>query len=247
MKLAERIDPRLSVLGRRLASVRAVLPIMSHKGGVGKTVISTALAFALAADGRRVGLFDADLANPTIHVVLGLPLDVKPAEERGVLPVDVEGIKFMSAAFYTMDSPMPFRGFHATDALKELFAITRWEGVEYLIIDMPPGAGDEQMDLLEWLREKARVLVVATPSALAMRGALKTLALVREHGVEVLGLVVNMYRGERLDAMEGLRQLAVYRVPYVEGLESYMGSPQSWSRSPIVHGLSDLARAIASG
>lgn len=211
------IDPREIAISARLEKVRRIIPVVSGKGGVGKSLVSTTLALALAEKGYRVGLLDLDFHGASDHVILGFEPKEFPEEDRGVVPPTVHGIKFMSIAYYTENRPTPLRGKEISDALIELLTITRWDELDYLIIDMPPGLGDQLLDVLRFLK-RGEFLVVATPSKLALNVVEKLIQLLLEEKHSVLGVVENM----KLDEEEDVRKLAErYNVPYLIGIPFY--------------------------
>ncbi len=185
-------DFRLAVIDRRLAGINEIYPIMSSKGGVGKTLISAVLALILRDRGYKVGLLDLDITNPSAHTALGVSIKELPEEEKGVKPLIADGIKFMSVAFYTQDKPLPLRGWEIDNVIRELLAITIWGDLDYLIIDTPPGLSDEALDAISYFRSP-KPLVVATPSPLAINSVRRLLQLLNDlNGLKVLGIVENM-------------------------------------------------------
>lgn len=213
------VDPRIKAIEARLENVRRIIPVVSGKGGVGKSLISTTLALVLAEKGYRVGLLDLDFHGASDHVILGFEPEEFPEEDRGVVPPEVHGIKFMSIVYYSEDRPTPMRGMEISDALIELLAITRWDELDYLIIDMPPGMGDQLLDILRFLR-KGEFLVVATPSKLAVSVVRKLLTLLKEQHLKIVGIIENMKMGN--GDGEGIRQLAEeFGIPYLAGIPLY--------------------------
>ncbi len=217
-------DPRLTVIPKRLEEVRRIIAVMSSKGGVGKTVVSTLLSLALNEKGYRVGLFDLDFTNPSTHIVLGIdPLKHLPEEEKGIIPPTIHGVEYLSIAMYSGDKPLPLRGDAVSDAFKELLAITRWSRLDYLLIDTPPGISDEHLDLLTYIGDRVEVLLVATPSPLAVKSIDRLLEVLRDGGYRVVGLVENMDGGS-------LREYCLARdidymgsIPYMEGFDKVLG------------------------
>ena len=211
------IDPREIAINARLEGVKRIIPVVSGKGGVGKSLVSTTLALALAEKGHKVGLLDLDFHGASDHVILGFEPKEFPEEDRGVVPPTVHGIKFMSIAYYTENRPTPLRGKEISDALIELLTITRWDELDYLVIDMPPGLGDQLLDVLRFLK-RGEFLVVATPSKLSLNVVEKLIQLLLEEKHKVLGLVENM----KLDDEEDVKKLAErYGVPYLTGIPFY--------------------------
>jgi ATP-binding protein involved in chromosome partitioning len=184
-------DPRKLLIERRLANVNNVIPVMSPKGGVGKTLISTLMALAIAENNSSVGILDLDVTNPSIHVILNLDPGVKPSEDKGVIPPKVHGIKAMSIAYYTEGKPLPLRGSEITKVVREILAITIWGSLDYLIIDTPPGMSDVHLEILSNVG-KARPLLVTTPHILSVYSVRSLLTILKEVGTPIVGLVENM-------------------------------------------------------
>lgn len=184
-------DPRRLVIEERLKDVGRVMPVMSPKGGVGKTVMSALMALALAEEGFKVGILDLDITNPSIHLALGVDSRLKPSEERGVIPPEAWGVRVMSIAYYSEGNPLPLRGFELVDVVREVLTITVWGALDYLIIDTPPGISDVLMEVLNNVR-RVEPLVITTPSPLSLNPVKSLLKVLREVGVPVLGLVENM-------------------------------------------------------
>ncbi|WP_457750487.1 ATP-binding protein [Thermococcus sp.] len=215
------IDPREIAINARLEKVKRIIPVVSGKGGVGKSLISTTLALALAGKGYKVGLLDLDFHGASDHVILGFEPKEFPEEDKGVVPPTVHGIKFMSIAYYTENRPTPLRGKEISDALIELLTITRWDELDYLVIDMPPGLGDQLLDVLRFLK-KGEFLVVATPSKLALNVVEKLIQLLLEEKHSVLGVVENMVlRSEQFEESEVKKLAERYNVPYLAGIPFY--------------------------
>jgi len=211
------IDPRIKAIEARLEKVKRIIPVVSGKGGVGKSMVSTILALVLAKKGYKVGLLDLDFHGASDHVILGFEPKEFPEEDRGVVPPEVHGIKFMSIVYYSEDKPTPLRGMEISDALIELLAITRWEELDFLIIDMPPGMGDQFLDVLRFLKE-GEFVVVATPSKLAINVIKKLLELLKEQKFKIVGLVENL----KLDEEKDIEEIAnEFNVPYLVGIPLY--------------------------
>jgi ATP-binding protein involved in chromosome partitioning len=190
------VDPRSAVIERRLAGVRRIVAVTGGKGGIGKSLVASALALTLAEGGRRAGLLDLDLTGPSAHVMLGVDAGF-PAEEFGVEPHDCHGVRFMSITCFSGPAPAPLRGPDVTNALLELLAITRWGELDVLVVDMPPGLGDALLDAAR-LVARAEHLVVATASRVVLETVRRNLELLRRLGVPVAGVVENMSRGDSL-------------------------------------------------
>lgn len=185
------MEVRTSVIEKRLSKVKRVLSVASGKGGVGKSLVACSLALSLSKKGYKVGLLDLDLYGPSSHIILGVKKFEFPEEEKGILPYDINGIKFMSIVYFTEDKPAPLRGSDITNVIIELLAITRWEELDFLIIDMPPGIGDEVLDVIN-LVKKSEFLVITTPSKVAMGAVSKLLKILKELKLPIVGVVENM-------------------------------------------------------
>jgi ATP-binding protein involved in chromosome partitioning len=183
-------DPRLEIIGRRLEKVKQVIAVASGKGGVGKSMVATTLALLLSRRGHNVGLFDLDFTSPSTHIILGVD-GLQPEEEKGIVPPVAQGLRYLSVTFYSADEPAPLRGADVSDAIVELMAITRWEELDYLVLDMPPGISDATLDMIR-LMDGVGFLLVTTPSRVAFETVKKLLTLLRELGVPVYGVVENM-------------------------------------------------------
>ncbi|AEH24330.1 Mrp/NBP35 family ATP-binding protein [Pyrococcus yayanosii] len=240
------IDPRTSAIEARLEKVNRIIPIVSGKGGVGKSLISTTLALILAEKGHRVGLLDLDFHGASDHVILGFEPKEFPEEDRGVVPATVHGVKFMTIAYYTEDRPTPLRGVEVSDALIELLTITRWDELDYLILDMPPGMGDQFLDVLRFLK-RGEFLVVATPSKLALNVVRKLIELLKEEGHKVLGIVENMKLDEERDVEELAREVGVpylAGIPFYGDLEEKIGKPEELLKTEFAERIRKLAERL---
>jgi len=184
------VDPRLSIVNKRLAKVKKIIAVSSGKGGVGKSLIASTLALILSKRGHRVGLLDLDFTGPSTHVILNTE-GYSPKEEEGVIPPEAHGMKYMSIVYYTRDQPTPMRGEDMSNAIIELFAITRWEALDFLIIDMPPGIADATLDMIR-LIERIGFLIVTTPSKLAFETVEKLILLLKDLKIPIVGIVENM-------------------------------------------------------
>ena len=184
------MEARVSVIDKRLKNIKRIISVASGKGGVGKSLIASMLALHLSKKGHNVGLLDLDLYGPSSHIILGVK-DVFPEEEKGIIPPDVHGIRFMSIVYYTEDKPSPFRGIDISNIIIELLAITQWGSLDYLIIDMPPGMGDETLDVIR-LVKNSEFLVVTTPSKVAFGAVSKLLKILKELKIPTIGVIENM-------------------------------------------------------
>ena len=176
-----------------LEGVRNIIAVASGKGGVGKSTVAVNLALALAAEGARVGILDADIYGPSLPTLLGLQ-GRKPQSPDGksIDPMENHGVQAMSIGFLIdVEQPMVWRGPMATGALEQLFRDTRWKDLDYLIVDMPPGTGDIQLTLAQKVPVTGAV-IVTTPQDLALLDARQGLKMFEKVNVPILGIVENM-------------------------------------------------------
>ncbi len=176
-----------------LAGVKNIIAIASGKGGVGKSTTTVNLALALAAEGARVGILDADIYGPSLPLLMGAQ-GMRPdsPEGKSLVPVTRLGVQTMSMGYLVEDDQaMVWRGPMVTQALMQLLNDTRWDALDYLLIDMPPGTGDVQLTLSQKIPVTGAV-IVTTPQDIALLDAKKGLKMFEKVGVPVLGLVENM-------------------------------------------------------
>lgn len=231
----EGFDPRVTAIQRRLASIKLITPVMSPKGGVGKTLVACLLALKMADKGAKVGLLDLDITNPTAHMMLGMNVaENKPIEDKGVVPPKFQRISFMTIAYYVGEEPLPLRGADVDNVIKEVLAVTIWNSLDSLLMDLPPGLSDETLDILELL-EKPRPVVVTTADLLSLKSVEKLLKLLDENGVKPLGVVENMSRGDAdTKVLELCKQYSVKflgALPFDHDVGASLGNAERLSRT----------------
>ena len=241
------IDPRISLVNERIKKIKNVIPVISSKGGVGKSLVSSALAWNLK-DYASTALLDLDFWGASDHILIDAFKYVKkfPDEDRGILPVDVDGLKFMSVIYYTLNRPLSLRGVEFSNAFIELMAAIRWGDLDYLIIDMPPGLNDPLLDILKFFKN-GQFLVVATPSRLAINVVEKTIKYVKEQNFNILGLVENM----SISNNGSLKKIAVDydinligSIPFFENLESDLESPEKLKNGEFFKRVAKISKYI---
>lgn len=181
-----------------LPDVKQIIVIASGKGGVGKSTVSANLAIALARQGFKVGLLDADLYGPSIPRMFGIE-DEKPemtavADKEMMYPIERYGVKIMSVGFLIGKSQgLIWRGPLAAKGLMQLFENTFWDEIDYLIVDFPPGTGDIQLSTVQNLNINWAIMVT-TPQEIALADARKAASLFENSDVNIpiLGVVENM-------------------------------------------------------
>ena len=175
-----------------LSNVKNIIAVASGKGGVGKSTTSVNLALALAAEGAKVGILDADIYGPSTPTMLGLSGKPDTIDGKMMLPKVSFGIQTISIGYLIdPDQPMIWRGPMVTGALQQLLTQTRWSDLDYLIIDLPPGTGDIQLTLAQQIPVSGAV-IVTTPQDIALIDAQRGLGMFEKVNVPILGLVENM-------------------------------------------------------
>ena len=240
------MDPRPSVINKRLAKIKKIIAVASGKGGVGKSLIATSLALNLSNKGYKVGLLDLDLYGPSSHIILGINEYGFPEEEKGILPYKIDDINFMSIVYFTKDKPAPLRGMDITNIVIELLLITRWGELDFLIIDMPPGIGDETLDVIK-LVKNSEFLVVTTPSKVSMGSVDKLLTILIELKLHVIGVIENMKMNDS-DYIEGIvtKKYLTYlnSIYFDNNLEESIGKPGKLLKSDFMKNLDKIVDKI---
>ena len=177
-------------LSRNLGQIKYKIAVMSGKGGVGKSTVAANIAEAFQKEGFTTGILDADIHGPNIPKMLGVEdQDIMINEERHMMPVEApSGLKVMSMAFMldSIDTPIIWRGPQKTGSIKQLIAL------DVLIIDNPPGTGDEPLTVLQTIPDIDAVVMVTTPNVVSQEDVLKCVKMVEMLNVENIGLVENM-------------------------------------------------------
>lgn len=175
-----------------LPGVKNIVAVASGKGGVGKSTTAANLALALAAEGARVGVLDADIYGPSQPMMMGINRRPDSLDGKNMEPLENHGVQVMSIGFLiSQDEAMIWRGPMATQALDQLLRQTNWRDLDYLIVDMPPGTGDIQLSLSQRVPMTGAV-IVTTPQDIALLDAKKGIKMFEKVGVPILGIVENM-------------------------------------------------------
>lgn len=175
-----------------IEGVRNIIAVASGKGGVGKSTVSVNLALALQAEGARVGVLDADIYGPSQPRMLGLSGKPETTDQRRILPMMAHGLQAMSiGVLVDSDQAMIWRGPMATQALQQMLSETLWEGLDYLIIDLPPGTGDIQLTLAQRI-PVAGAVIITTPQEIAVDDVRRAVTMFSKVRVPVLGVIENM-------------------------------------------------------
>lgn len=232
IRLAAKIGSHAVQAGLRpLPNVRNIIAVASGKGGVGKSTTSVNVALALSRQGARVGLLDADIYGPSVPIMLGVSEKPANLDNKMMGPVSGHGIQANSIGFLIdEDAPAIWRGPMVTQALTQLLTQTKWDDLDYLIIDMPPGTGDIALTLSQKV-PLVGAIIVTTPQDLALADAKRGLRMFQKVNVPVLGIVENMSvhvcsncgHAEPIFGEHGGRDMAAqYHVPWLGALPLQM-------------------------
>lgn len=187
-------EPREAVEAR-MANVKQKILVMSGKGGVGKTTVAANLAFALGMKGLDVGLMDADIHGPNVPKILGIE-DKRPAVIEGkIYPVEViPRLKVISIGFLlpSKDASVIWRGPLKMNAIRQFLTGVEWGELDYMVIDLPPGTGDEPLSVVQLMKKVDGVIIVTTPQDLALLSARKAVNFSRVLKVPIIGIIENM-------------------------------------------------------
>jgi ATP-binding protein involved in chromosome partitioning len=183
---------RTQFVGKGLRGVKNTIAVASGKGGVGKSTVTVNIAAALARLGARVGILDADIYGPSIPLMLGTKGPVEISDDDFYLPIQAFGLQTMSIGYLTdMEHALIWRGPMLAKSLIQMLDGTRWDELDYLFIDLPPGTGDIQLTLVQKIPLTAAI-VVTTPQNVATLDAQKALSMFAKTNIDVLGVIENM-------------------------------------------------------
>lgn len=175
-----------------MKEVSHIIAVASGKGGVGKSTTAVNLALALQAEGANTGIVDADIYGPSIPRMLGVEAKPSSPDGKHIEPITGHGLQSMSIGFLVdQETPTVWRGPMATKALQQILEDTLWKGLDYLVVDMPPGTGDIQLTLAQKVPVSGSI-IVTTPQDIALQDARKGLKMFEKVNVPVLGIVENM-------------------------------------------------------
>ncbi len=191
--VSSKVVPHAVQRGVKLVDgVKNIIAVASGKGGVGKSTTAVNLALALAAEGARVGMLDADIYGPAQPTMLGISGQPDSADGKTLQPMISHGLQAMSIGFLIdADTPMVWRGPMVTQALEQLLHQTKWDNLDYLVMDLPPGTGDIQLTLAQKVPVTGAV-IVTTPQDIALMDARKGFKMFEKVGIKIIGVVENM-------------------------------------------------------
>lgn len=199
-----------------IPGVRHVIAVASGKGGVGKSTVAVNLALALKQLGAKVGLMDADIYGPNIPIMLGIPPEKRPegSAEAKIIPLVAQGVKAISIGFFANpEQPVIWRGPLLHKTMEQFLHRVDWGELDYLVVDLPPGTGDVQLSLSQWVSLSGAV-VVTTPQEVALSDVRKAVNMFRQLEVRILGVVENM-TGPVFGKGGGEKMAEVFQIPFL--------------------------------
>ena len=250
--------PKCGVSGSAIqpvSGVKHVIAVASGKGGVGKSTVAVNLALALKQLGAQVGMMDADVYGPNIPIMLGIPPEKRPegnAEEK-IIPLEAHGVKAISIGFFANpEQPVIWRGPLLHKTVEQFLHRVDWGELDYLVVDLPPGTGDVQLSLSQWVNLSGAI-VVTTPQEVALSDVRKAVNMFRQLEVRILGVVENM-TGAIFGKGGGEKMAEVFQIPFLgdipleaqvrecgdSGLPVVVGHP----KSPISERFMKIAEAV---
>ena len=180
---------------KNLGRIKHKLIVLSGKGGVGKSTVSANLALSLSEKGYDVGLLDSDLHGPSIPKMLGVEDSRPEPTETGFNPVSLSShLKVMSIGFLLQDkdSPIIWRGPLKMGAIKQFIGDCNWGNLDYLIVDLPPGTGDEPLSIAQLIPHSDGAIIVTTPQDIALVSVRKSINFVKKMNMPIVGIIENM-------------------------------------------------------
>jgi len=192
MENKENVDLKIT---KNLSKIKHKIIVLSGKGGVGKSTVSANLAFALSKRGHSVGVLDSDFHGPSIPKILGIENKKSAPTATGFDPVSVSAnLKVMSVGLLIQDndSPVIWRGPLKMGVAKQFIGDVNWGDLDYLIIDLPPGTGDEPLSIAQLIPNSDGAVIVTTPQDVALVSVRKSINFVRKMNMPVIGIIENM-------------------------------------------------------
>ncbi len=193
----EQREQEMALIKQRMGKIKHKIAIISGKGGVGKSLVTVNLAAGLAKNGRegKVAIFDADLTGPCVPKMMGIKSDKLVAGPPGIFPaVGDKGVKVVSMALLlpSVESPVIWRGPLKMVAIRQFLGEVAWGPLDFLLVDLPPGTGDESLSVLQLLPEMDGVVIVTIPSEVSQEVVKKAVTFARKMNVPIFGIVENM-------------------------------------------------------
>ena len=188
-------EDKMKKVRENLGKVKNIIVVMSGKGGVGKSTVSAALAAGLAVRGNHVGLADCDMHGPSIPMIFGLDGAEPDVENEQLVPVSpIPNLKIISIGFLLPDNDQPviWRGPAKMGAIKQFFEDVAWGDLDYLIVDLPPGTGDEPLSVIQQVPGIDGAIIVTIPQDVALSSVRKSLTFLNKMNVHPIGIIDNM-------------------------------------------------------
>lgn len=232
-------DLRDGLIRKRKGTIRNILIFTSGKGGVGKSTLSAHSAYILSKKGK-VGILDIDLHGPSIPNILGTgELDFEESK-NGLIPAKWNSIGIMSMQIFAGERGLPFRGDSKSDIIRDMFAITDFGGLDYLVVDTPPGTGDEFMTSLEMFSGSEKLIFISMPNSTSWKVTKRAIDVARAMNANLGGVVGNMGR----DQMGLQQECNSMGIPYLGSIgyfpEIIDRSPEEISQSPYMNELEKI-------
>jgi ATP-binding protein involved in chromosome partitioning len=192
--VGEQQDKERQRLEARLGRIRHKVLVLSGKGGVGKSTVAVSIAASLARAGKRVGLLDVDLHGPSIPTMLRLSAEGIPTNDGALVPIEIGDLKVMSLGLLLRDQreAVIWRGPLKAGVIRQFLADVEWGNLDYLVVDAPPGTGDEPLSVCQLIGSSACAVIVTTPQEVALVSVRKSVRFCAQLGIPVLGVVENM-------------------------------------------------------
>jgi len=235
------MDPRVNVIEDRLKEVKKIIAVAGGKGGIGKSTIASVLALILAKAGHKVGLLDLDFTGASTHTILGFKDFSFPDEDKGIIPPKYHNISYITIENFVESHAAPLRGEDATNAILELLAITRWDELDFLIIDMPPGINDTTLDIIRFIK-RIQFCIITTPSKVTIDVVKRSLELLKDLDIPLFGIIENMTYPSEPVAEKIFPEHFIGTIPYDETYESAIGNPERIKESSIANTLVNFTK-----
>ncbi len=226
----KQIDEQGKRVNERMSRIKSKLLVLSGKGGVGKSTIAVNLAWALSQKGMKVGLLDVDIHGPNVPKMLGMEGVHLTGSEQSIEPASLgDNLKVISIAFLldSHDTPVIWRGPLKMTVIRQFLADVNWGGLDYLIIDAPPGTGDEPLSVCQLIKDVTGAIIVTTPQEISLLDVKKSINFVKQLNVPLTGIIENMsgficpHCGKSVDIFKaggGQRMAHTLKIPFLGSL-----------------------------